>query len=240
MQKNSVKLGILSAVLLCSFGVSAEEQTKPMPPENVQPPSSYEERVVSEEAFKDTWNLSQEDYDKYLEALEGPFGYYTPKLERNPIMALGVTAETMSERMEYARKHVAVEFEKNIKVIAWQLAVSLAWQEKYPSTPRFANQKKDKFKRVSSIEGFENGERVRLYMTMDCRECDKAFEKLYGRLQRGGGGVDVYFVDTPKPSVVDISQWAMSQGLSEAEVKRKDVTLNYGDQSINAVPVISR
>ncbi|MAD65688.1 hypothetical protein [Haliea sp.] len=231
----------LIATLIISgvFSHSLLAQEPQVKTENIEQPSTYEEQVVSEKAFKETWNLSKEDYDKYLKALEGPFGYYTPKLERNPIMALGVTAETMSDRMKYARKHVDVEFEKNKQVIAWQLAVSLAWQEKFPNTPRFANQEKDKYKRISLMEGFDNGERVRLYIKMDCRECDKAFEKLYRRLQRGGGGIDVYFVDEPKPSVEEISRWAMSQGLTETEVKRKDVTLNYGDQSISAVPVIS-
>ena len=236
MQKSSVTL-VLSAVFLLTSSVFAQE--KKVAPETIEPPSSFEDTVISEKAFKETWDLSQEDYEQYLKALEGPFGYYTPKLERNPIMALGVTAKTMSDRMKYARKHVDVEFEKNKQIIAWQLAVSLAWKEKFPNTPRFANQEKDKYKRISLMEGFDNGERVRLYMKMDCRECDKAFEKLYGRFQRGGGGIDVYFVDSPKPSVEDISRWAMSQGLTEAEVKRKDVTLNYGDQSVSGVPVIS-
>lgn len=240
MQKKSLVNCSSALALLMSFIVSpgfAQQNDDIKSAQSVRTPKT-ENVAQSETLFKEQWGITDREYEKFLDVLKGPFGYYTPNLHKNPIMALGLAAETSEERRKYASRHVDVEFAKNVKVIAWQLSVSQMWNEKYAQTPRFANTEKDKLKRVGEMTGLTDDSRVHLYIETNCSRCDREFKKLYRKAKRSGGGVDVFFVGDPVPSTKDITRWALSQGLDPAEVKRKDVTLNRSDESFSSVPVV--
>lgn len=236
MQK-SILIALLTFASLVGAG-SAIGQSQSPQKESIEGSEVEQANILSPEVFKEQWGLTDVEYEKFQEVLKGPFGFYTPNLEKNPILALGLAAESTEERNKYASKYVDVEFAKNVKVVAFQLAVSSKWQEKFPQTPRFANQSEDKHKRAGFLAGQSNDARAKIFIEIGCTKCDQEFERLYEKSRRVGGGVDVYF--TGRPSTEAITKWALSQDLDPMEVKQKIVTLNRSNEKFDSLPVIRR
>lgn len=184
-------------------------------------------------AFIEQWNLTSKEYERFLEILSGPFGYYSPNLEKNPILALGLGARTDDERERYARQYVQMEFDKNVAILAFQQTVNTEWERAFPSSLAAAGMDGTNQHYVSSQAGAPT--RLKFYVTVDCKRCNAEFERLYDEAMQGGPAVDVYFAGNPSQEA--IRQWAAAQGVVSNHVNvLRLVTLNYADKEFSSYP----
>ena len=211
------------------------------------------------------WKLSSKEYEKYKEILRSPRAYFTPNLEKNPLLALALESESEIERQRYADKWVQMQFENNIKVISWQLEVTEAWKRAFPGTPKFAyknpetahyavsNMKNPKASTLnndwSRLRGNElditltEKPRAQLYLSTDnCEKCIDAYKRQYKMLKSGKySGLDIHFIANPTKK--QIVQWATKRvsdsGLDASDVnEHRTVTLNVAEKEVEKVPFV--
>ena len=254
----------MSAVKLISglFLVVASSAFASQPQGSGEPPASSGASVTqgrlsgSELNHAKQWNLSTEEYEKFKEILKSPRAYFTPNLEKNPLLALALESESAIDRKKYADRWVQMQYENNVKVIAWQLEVSEAWQRQYPGIPKlsYKNPETSQFaisnQSNAAMSPVANGRqpfsfptadkpRAQLFIAIDgCAECPVAYRRQYEALQSGKiSGVDVHFVGSPnKQQIVD---WAVAQKLDAADVnERRVITLNVADKDVPRLPIV--
>lgn len=208
----------------------------------------------SQETHAEQWSLSVEEYKEYLQIMQSPRAYFTPNLDKNPLLALALEAKTDEEREEYADRWVQIQFDSNVKVLAWQLEVSAAWKRKFPGVPRFAYRKPGLSQHAVSNLAFspqakssnnvlerllKPKPRAQLFVSaINCEKCIKAFEQQYKALKSGDiEGVDVHFVGSPsKQTIID---WAVARRLLAADVNEsRIVTLNVAEKQVSTVPMV--
>lgn len=167
------------------------------------------------------WKLTEKEYERYKQILKSPRAYFTPNLDKNPLLALALESESEIDKQRYADKWIQIQFENNIKIISWQLEVNEAWERAFPGVPRFAYKnpetshyavanmnspaaKPDIFNfasNQSSIEDvFKAKPRAQLYLAIsNCNGCIDAYQRQYELLKSGKySGLDIHFVSNPK------------------------------------------
>ncbi len=192
------------------------------------------------------WKLSTVEYHNYLKIMQSPRAYFTPNLEKNPLLALALEAKSEQERSEYADRWVQIQYDNNLKVITWQLEVSAAWQRNFPGIPRFTYNKPGLSHHALSNLSYSVNKaqdpskiRAQLYLSIsNCDACVKAFYQQYNAIKSGKlAGLDVHFVGSP--SKAQIVQWAQAQSLNLSEVnERRIVTLNISEKTLQNLPQI--
>ena len=212
----------------------------------------------TEQSHAKLWKLTEKEYERYKEILRSPRAYYTPNLDKNPLLALSLEEKSPQKRQEYADRWVQLEFDNVVKVVSWQLEVSKSWKRQYPGVPRFSYKDpstshyavsnmskgpKTKFSPTDLTGGAsfdtEVVPRAQLYVKADdCAECIVAFKKQYTAMKLGKiAGVDVHFVDNPTKE--SIGRWAVNNGLTAKDVNNaRVVTLNFADKDVDAVPKV--
>jgi len=244
------KITLVFLLVFVSF-VSVAQQKQSLPKKNIESSALTKSQI----SHADLWSLSTDEYKKYLKILNSPRGYFTPNLEKNPLLALALEAETEAERQKYADQWVRLQYENNVKVISWQLEVNEAWKRQYPGIPRFTYKRpglaqhsvssfslpssKSSFSIDSLLQKQANKPRTQLYIAIkNCVSCISAFEQQYKDLKAGKvTGVDIHF--TGSPSKQEIIQWAIDQKLNSLEVnEQRIVTLNIADKQVKTVPLV--
>ncbi len=234
-------------ILLCgtcwlsSLAIATASETKPSAKQ-----ISKNKLTASQQDHAKLWQLSTDEYRQYLKIMQSPRAYFTPNLEKNPLLALALEAKSEQEKSQYADRWVQIQYDNNLKVIAWQLEVSAAWQRNFPGIPRFTYKQPGMSQHAVSNQSFSakkpkdrSKTRAQLYISIEnCDPCTKAFHQQYKQIQSGKiAGVDIHFVGAP--SKEEIVQWALAQGLNLTEVnQRRTVTLNLAEKGLKNVPQI--
>jgi integrating conjugative element protein (TIGR03759 family) len=196
------------------------------------------------------WKLSEKEMVRFKEILQSPRAYFTPNLDKNPLLALALEAETEEERASYADRWVQLQYDNNVKVIAWQLEVDEAWKRQYPGIPRFAykqpafadqviaNQQKGGSFLTQLFNQKAEAPRAQLYITTkDCSACIRLYDQQLAALTAGKiAGVDLFF--EPGTAKDEIVSWAVKHKVSADDVNtRKVITLNVAETAKN-IPAI--
>ncbi|NQY36351.1 MAG: hypothetical protein HRT37_15520 [Alteromonadaceae bacterium] len=244
------KIALIMMLLVLPITFAAEQQ-------NALPKTNGEGLTLtkSQLSHAQLWSLSRDEYKRYLKILNSPRGYFTPNLEKNPLLALALEAETQAERKKYADHWVRLQYENNVKVISWQLDVNEAWKRQYPGVPRFTYKKpalsKYSISRLTSasshagstiealLQKQANKPRSQLYIAINqCDFCVKAFKQQYSDLKSGKiAGLDIHFISNP--TKVQIIEWATDQKLDALEVNdQRIVTLNIAEKTVKSVPFV--
>ncbi|WP_052447985.1 hypothetical protein [Vibrio rotiferianus] len=194
------------------------------------------------------WKLTDEEYARYKEIMSGPRPYFTPKLDRNPLLALALQARSNAERERYADQWVKIQYENNVRVLVWGLFVGEAWERNYPGVPRFTYGQKPTSQQfsvshlVKGVDPFSSvaraeKKRVKVYVTLTgCDKCDHVLETQIETLKNDSiGGIDIFFVG--EASKADIAKWSLSHGITPKQVNEdKTITLNLGRNYKGGVP----
>lgn len=209
---------------------------------------SAAKKTDSEKLLAKNWNLTDEEQKTYKEIMSSPRAYFTPNLDKNPLLALALEAKTPAERAKYADRWVKVQYENNLKVLAWGLETQAAWARNYPGVPRFAyKDSSSKNLAVSNqMKVFSNTPslsdlmppRAQLYIkSADCSQCVSLFKKLYSLAKNGKySGIDVHFVGGDTKSIID---WAIKNKLDPAEVNDSQlITLNISEKFVEKLPLL--
>ena len=176
------------------------------------------------------WGLTSTEWLAYERIMGDRRGVWSPGLD--PVTALGVSAETTTERNRYAEQYVRIEFERTRKELAFQLAVDQAWRRLYPETPRLSHR--------SSPAASQATQRYALIVATDCVECADLFaQRLPGMLSEAQEGVDVHVVGTGGDDDV-LKRWLVSQPDLLVALKAGQVTVNHGSQfeDLQRFPVV--
>lgn len=205
-------------------------------------------KTDTEKLLAKNWNLTDEEQKTYKEIMSSPRAYFTPNIDKNPLLALALEAKTPAERAKYADRWVKLQYENNLKVLAWSLETQEAWTRNYPGVPRFvykdssaknlavSNQMKV-FSNTPSLSDLMPP-RAQLYIkSEDCSKCVNLFNKLYS-MTKGGkySGIDVHFVGGDTKSIID---WAVKNKLDPAEVNDSQlVTLNISEKVFENLPLL--
>ncbi|HDS1208468.1 TPA: hypothetical protein QDZ84_003507 [Shewanella algae] len=196
----------------------------------------------SEQDYAALWELTDEEYLKFKKILQSPRAYISPDLEKNPIVALGLEAESSAERQRYADRWVQMRYKANIGSLSWDLEVSEAWQRNYPGVPRFAT--KDSLYREAAASAYldtyrDTGPRAQIYLkAVGCDSCISLFNEHYGTLKSGKiSGIDLFFIGGESNS--DIALWANKRNIRLEDVNQsRVVTLSKGTGDLSKVPYI--
>ncbi|MDC5870291.1 hypothetical protein OPW39_15895 [Vibrio europaeus] len=229
MQKVVVKSLLASCIaglMLVAGPVSASESKKT---EIVLSPN--------EQTQADLWDLSKDDYQRFKAILQSPRAYTTPKLDKNPVLALGVMARSPQERKKYADKWVKIQFEQNVQTIVWALEVEEAWERNYPGIPRFTYGLHDK-KHHSASEMVDKAsafDRKKIWLKVDdCGSCETELANLLRKLSNKSiSGIDIFIEGIEASNVNNkiVGRWAAKNGISQKVVQKQIVTLNYATRN---------
>lgn len=163
------------------------------------------------------WGLTEQDWTRYEELKNGPQGVWNPNLD--PLTMLGIEARTESERIRYAELLARKEFERNEKILAFQLAYDQAFTRIYPNILPF---RVDENGQVSAAPTSNN--RIIYFTRSDCEKCADDLKKLF--THAGNNPVDIYLVDSEQ-SDEKIRKWAMDNQIDVAKVRSRQITLNH-------------
>lgn len=164
------------------------------------------------------WGLTEQDWTRYEELKNGPQGVWSPNLD--PLTMLGIEARSESERTRYAELLARKEFERNEKILAFQLAYDQAFTRLYPNILPF---RVDENGQVSVAPTSSN--RIIYFTRSDCgKKCSDDLKKLFAHA--GNNPVDIYLVDSEQ-SDEKIRKWAMDNQIDVAKVRSRQITLNH-------------
>ena len=167
------------------------------------------------------WGLSANEWLLYQQIMNDRRGVWSPGLD--PITALGVSADTVSERKRYAELYVRAAFDRTRKELAFQIAVDQAWARLYPETPRIGH-------RSFTSDVTQPPVRYALIVKPDCIECESVLaERLDGMIGEAEEGVDIHVVGTGGNDNV-LKRWISSQPALLAALKDGSATVNHGSQ----------
>lgn len=164
------------------------------------------------------WGLTEQDWTRYEELKNGPQGIWNPNLD--PLTMLGIEARSESERNRYAELLARKEFERNEKIIAFQLAYDSAFARLYPNILPF---------RVDELGQDDvaptSSKRIIYFTRSDCGEkCTNDLRKLLA--YAGDNPVDIYLVDSLQ-SDEKIRKWAVEHNIDVEKVRSRQITLNH-------------
>lgn len=261
---STFRLSIAAIALLVSVAAFASQSN-----DSSSQPQKNESSVTESSLTKadmvhaKQWKLSAEEYERYKQILKSPRAYFTPDLDKNPLLALALESESEIDKQRYADKWVQIQFENNIKVISWQLEVSEAWERAFPGVPRFAYKNPETAhyavsnmnKPVEQADIFSNANtqpsleallqakpRAQLYLGISsCEGCIEAFQRQYELLKKGKYiGLDIHFVGNPTKE--QIIEWARARvsdsGLDAADNQSRVLTLNTAQKEVTKVPFV--
>lgn len=194
-----------------------------------QPVAKTREQIAT--AASAHWGLTPQEWMTYKRIMEDKRGVWSPGLD--PITALGVSTDTVSERKRYADLYVRTEFERTRKELAFQLMVDSAWARLYPNTPRIS-------KRSAASDASQAKHRYALIVTPDCLECEAVMaQRLSTMISEAQEGVDVHVAGTGGDNAV-LKRWIASRPEVLAALKAGRATVNHGSQfqDLERFPVI--
>ena len=192
-------------------------------------------RTIELQTLAKRWRLDEEEYQRYLDLMRGPLGKWNPDLD--PLLALGMFAESPQEEQRYAELYAQQEFDLTGRTLQFQQAYRAAFERLFPNArmldhrllaPYFAHQQqKSAMKDAKRLaqKRFVDGDRLLLFVPTSCRECLPVISRLISLLSSTQqSGVDVYVRDAQDDGAV--RAWANAHAIKTAWFNGGNLTLN--------------
>ena len=185
----------------------------------------------------EAWGLSTQEALRYQKIMQGPLGKWNANID--PIMALGITAETDADRQHYAELYAMQEFRLTEMTQRFGRAYDKAFKRLFHDakvidsallTNYYESQsQKNIFDRYTTETVLQAGDRLLYFSDVDCDECNNHVASLERIIREHASrsisiGVDIYIVNTKKEDKV--RQWATKNHVNTDLVKSALVTLN--------------
>lgn len=206
----NVKYCLFAALLLSPWGHSARQTAV----ENSQSILSQLQQSRTNKTAEQgkQWGLSEEEYQRYEQLMDGPRGTQSPGLD--PLTALGIEARNDAERKKYAEQWVKQEFARTGKELKFQREVDAAWQRLGVLSVNMGN--------AAGI-AHDSGGRLALFVkAKDCGQCDARLAAVLA----DNLPVDIYLVDS-KGSDSLLRDWARAHHIPADKVRARHITLNH-------------
>lgn len=183
------------------------------------------------------YGLNEDEWRRYQTLLSGPRGLGRPTLD--PIMELGITARTDTERRRYAEMAARQERARVEGELAFDRAYSEAWKKLYPNESlinmaRFEALRGEARKTTRSVSTKASAEeRVLLFTRLDCTACNATVDAVVRRVSaKAGLAADIYFLGTRPSDNAAIQAWAAQRGIAPDLVKQRRITLNHDNATL--------
>lgn len=164
------------------------------------------------------WGLTQEEWSRYEELKKGAIGLLTPHLD--PLTTLGISARNSNEQARYAELLAKMEYQRNQKIIAFQIAYDKAFQQLYPNQLPFRMESDGSISVTPAAAG-----RIIYFTQADCgKKCEDNLSRLLNFA--GNTPVDIYIVDSMQDDN-KIQDWAIQNKINIEKVKARQITLNH-------------
>lgn len=180
------------------------------------------------------WGLDRGEYQRYLTLMDGPLGKWNPELD--PVMVLGMFAETEAERQRYAFMFAQQEHELVTRTLAFEQAYRVAFADQFPDAqvinrermqPYYDRQafKSRPSKFEALLHGLQPEDRLLFFVGEDCTRCSKYITQLHNILNNQTDVfVDVFLTGNVEPSAVRF--WAQQYNVDIDLVQQGRLTLN--------------
>jgi len=237
---NAIKRGVSVIVLLAGvvglINTSVAETVKSQKPllqTPVRETPVTQTQIIQQDAVR--WSLDISEYQRYLDLIRGPLGKWNPSID--PLMALGMFADTQQQSQRYAERYAQQEFELTERVLHFQTAYRAAFNRLYPNVgvldqrllaPYYAHQQQKSVSKAAkrlAQRRFVNGDRLLVFVADSCKECFATIRRLMSLLSGlKHCGVDIYVRDAKDDAAV--SRWAKEQGIQTEWLNKQTLTLN--------------
>lgn len=162
------------------------------------------------------WGLQAEEWQRYLELMDGQLGIYSPGLD--PLTTLGISARNEEERRYYAEKQVMAEMRRVERELAYQRAYDDAFKRMFPNLlPLDLGGEA----RAASVMPANNN-RQAVFISDHCVPCNLLVQKL----QTTNVAFDIYMIDSNNDDTI-IRRWATRAGIDPQKVISRVITLNH-------------
>ncbi|MFJ4346331.1 TIGR03759 family integrating conjugative element protein [Pseudomonas sp. NPDC089401] len=173
--------------------------------------------LSNDQAARD-WGLKPEEWNRYQQLMQGPLGIYSPNLD--PLSALGIEAQSDTERQRYAALQVQAEARRVEKLLAYQRAYDDAWKKQFPGVlPVNLTDGVPAFPKVALPAG---SGRLALFVKANCPACNARVQQL----QASGTSFDLYLVGSRQDDA-QLRLWAREAAISASKVQSRSITLNH-------------
>jgi integrating conjugative element protein (TIGR03759 family) len=207
---NAQRFAIVGLVLCLSRAAAMDDPTAPIQIQELQSlplRHSHAEQAAS-------WGLTTQEWTRFEQIQASPRGVWSPNLD--PLTALGIEAQTDSERQRYAELQVKLEAKRAERELAYQHAYSAAWAKLFPGWLPIQGMASS-FPASASIMA-----RLALFVEHPCPACAAEAQ----RLQNNDTAFDLYLVGSHGEDD-RVRRWATHAGIDPIKVQRRQITLNH-------------
>lgn len=224
------RLLLLTLLLSASLGYAEEKYSHSY----IQETDFSEEKIS---AIAKLWGISNKEVVYYQEIMDGPLGKWNSTID--PIMALGIYAESDADRKHYAELYALQEFRltemTQLFSREYDKAFKVLFHDAKIIDPKLLASyyegltKKNVLDRFTDEAVLRSGDRLLYFSDIDCRVCSNHVKILESAIHKHVSsfvdiGVDIYIVNTEKEE--GVRQWALKNKVNTGLVKNALITLN--------------
>ncbi len=185
----------------------------------------------SERARARSWNLSETEWQRYRQLMDGVRGSISPETI-SPVEVLGIHARDASERQRYAERWAQAMHEDAERILAFQHAYDAAIRRLYPNEPLIDPALlPEPTEKTGSLEP---GDRVMFFTRDECPACDMLMNKLLKRIDQVSG-IDIYLTDADPGDDAAVRAWASTHQIDPEWVRSRRVTLNHDGGALDGL-----
>jgi len=216
---------VVGLVLAMSVPVYAGNVASTLTTETEKETSTSERSVLSdsERARARTWNLSETEWRRYRELMQGVRGSISPETI-SPIEVLGIHARDEAERQRYADAWARALHEDVDRILAFQHAYDAAGKRLYPNEPLIDVGQLPVEAEATSV--FQSSDRLLFFARPACPVCDALMNKLLKRIDEVSG-IDIYLLGLAQGDDAAVRTWASTHRIDPEWVRSRRVTLNH-------------
>ena len=217
------RLLLLSSLLgSLSTNVQAQESSSTVSKETASKLRPDAPRNIDRALLAQQWGLREEELDRYSALMQGPLGIYSPNLD--PLSALGIEAQSETERRRYAELQVQAEALRVEKLLAYQRAYDQVWKDLYPAAALI------NLPPMSSPLMIKPAQRKAVFVQYDCPDCERTVKQLH----TSGTPFDLYVVGSRQDDK-RIRAWAQKAGINPLKIRDGTITINHDNGRWSAI-----
>lgn len=216
----------LATVLVGLTLVAPSIATEPVKSNKATSKAEYSQITGAQKTASD-WGISDLEYARYQQLIKGIRGSISPSTI-SPIEVLGIHARNNAERTKYARIWADALAQDTKRVLAFQLAVNQAWEDK--GSPELINVDMLSLNDNNNEKAQNNVQYILITKLSPCEACDKKLQGLLTLLSISSGAkLNIYFSDSSSANKGIIRSWAQKNNLDVSMLRTKRITLNHGE-----------
>lgn len=228
--RSGIKLFLFSAMLLASLSIFQFVHA------NIEHTTTdYSTSKLSDiHLLAQKWQLSETEYQRYTDIMQGPLGHWNPDID--PVLALGIFAESEAEQQRYAELYARQEYLLIIRTQAFERVYRSAFSRLYPEAEVISakymaayhahqNRKKSPGLFSQTREQLQHNDRILYFVEPDCRECKAGIERLKTLIDTLPGlYIDFYLLDLPDEK--SARRWVKENNINVDLVRQARITIN--------------